>query len=148
MGFSYYLPLFPSLAKHYLEVDGGNYWLNLIFDTVANLTAAGNVTDKVSAIVLFGGALGALYSLLQFIAPSWGSIIDRIGRRPVLLHQCRRARSKLSHVVFAGSFSSLSLLVLLVESWAETSQLQPVVADITDKKNRAKGMQSSVFHLP
>ena len=34
--FSIIFPLFPSLAKHYLEVDGGNYWLNLIFDTVAN----------------------------------------------------------------------------------------------------------------
>ena len=30
VGFSIIFPLFPSLAKHYLEVDGGNYWLNLI----------------------------------------------------------------------------------------------------------------------
>ena len=75
VGFSIIFPLFPSLAKHYLEVDGGNYWLNLIFDTVANLTAAGNVTDKVSAIVLFGGALGALYSLLQFIATLFGGAL-------------------------------------------------------------------------
>ena len=86
VGFSIIFPLFPALAKHYLTVDADNYWLNLIFNSVANITAAGGVSDKISGIVLFGGALGALYSFLQFIAaPLWGAISDRIGRKPVLL---------------------------------------------------------------
>jgi MFS family permease len=37
-------------------------------------------------IVLFGGALGSLYSLLQFIiAPFMGRLSDRIGRKKTLL---------------------------------------------------------------
>src|SRR5690606_29438155 len=66
IGFSIIFPLFPQLAKHYLETDGDNYFLQLIFGGITNLTQVGGA--DVSAIVLFGGALGALYSLLQFIA--------------------------------------------------------------------------------
>jgi len=37
-------------------------------------------------IVLFGGLLGSVYSLLQFLfAPVWGALSDRYGRRPILL---------------------------------------------------------------
>src|SRR4051812_35339447 len=43
--------------------------------------------------------LGGIYSLMQFFfAPLWGSLSDRIGRRPVLLISL--AGSTLSYIIF------------------------------------------------
>src|SRR6478609_5785790 len=43
--------------------------------------------------------LGGIYSLMQFFfAPFWGSISDRVGRRPILLLSL--AGSTLSYVIF------------------------------------------------
>src|SRR5690606_32066844 len=104
IGFSIIFPLFPQLAKHYLETDGDNYFLQLIFGGITNLTQVGGA--DVSAIVLFGGALGALYSLLQFIAaPLWGSISDRIGRKPVLMLSVACLAISYGMWFFAGSFT-------------------------------------------
>jgi len=72
VGFSIIFPLFPSLAKYYLSVDADNTFLKFIFGGITELMSAGGT--NMSAIVLFGGVLGALYSLLQFLAaPFWGS---------------------------------------------------------------------------
>ena len=44
IGFSIIFPLFPSLAKHYLEVDSDNYFLRLIFDSINPWLNAGGGT--------------------------------------------------------------------------------------------------------
>ncbi|ATH09528.1 hypothetical protein BIY24_10010 [Halobacteriovorax marinus] len=141
VGFSIIFPLFPALAKHYISVDGDNFFLNLIFNGIETLTATGGA-GKLSSIVLFGGALGALYSFLQFIAaPVWGRISDRIGRKPVLLVSVFGLA--LSYVLwfFSGSFTTLIIARFIGGIMGgNISTATAVVADVTSKGNRSKGM--------
>ncbi len=141
VGFSIIFPLFPQLAKYYLSVDSDNFFLQAIFGSINALTAQGGLQDF-NSIVLFGGALGALYSFLQFIAsPLWGGISDRIGRRPVLLISVFGLF--LSYVLWfvSGSFTILILARLVGGIMGgNISTATAVVADVTQKENRAKGM--------
>ena len=122
-------------------MDADNYWLNLIFNSVASITAGG-VSDKISGIVLFGGALGALYSFLQFIAaPLWGAISDRIGRKPVLLVSVFGLALSYLLWFFSGSFTLLIFARLIGGIMGgNISTATAVVADVTTAKNRSKGM--------
>ncbi len=140
IGFSIIFPLFPQLAKHYLETDADNVFLKAIFGSIASLTQVGGA--DVSAIVLFGGALGALYSLLQFVAaPLWGTISDRIGRRPVLLISVACLALSYGMWFFAGSFTILILARIVGGIMGgNISTATAVVADVTIAKNRSKGM--------
>jgi ferrochelatase len=140
IGFSIIFPLFPALAKHYLTVDSDNFFLKLIFSSINALTDVGGTT--ISGIVLFGGALGALYSLLQFIAaPIWGSISDRVGRRPVLLLSIFGLFLSYVLWIFAGSFSVLILARIIGGIMGgNLSVATAVVADVTQENNRSKGM--------
>jgi MFS family permease len=105
-----------------------------------SITDGGNV--GMSTVVLFGGLLGALYSLIQFVtAPIWGGISDRIGRRPVLLISVFGLF--LSYVLwfFSGSFTLL--LVARAVGGLMSGNLSiasAVVSDVTDLKTRSKGM--------
>ena len=141
VGFSIIFPLFPALAKHYLTTDEFNSWIQMIFVLIgswADLGAAG----KGSVIVLFGGALGALYSLLQFLtAPFWGVLSDRIGRRPVLLISIAGLAFSYFLWFFAASFGILLLARFIGGVMGgNISTATAVVADVTQKENRAKGM--------
>src|SRR5690606_37561931 len=102
-------PMFPALAKHYMEVDGDNFFLKIIMNTISDFTEAGGGINM-NSIVLFGGFLGALYSLLQFFAaPLWGGISDKIGRKPVLLISTFGLFISYVIWIFSGSFTLLIL---------------------------------------
>ena len=145
VGFSIIFPMFPAMAKYYLEVNRDNFFLSGMMSLISNiqtisLTADG--TPQMTTIVLFGGLLGALYSLLQFIAaPFWGTVSDRVGRRPVLLISVFGLF--LSYVIwfFSGSFTLLIVARLVGGLMSgNLSIASAVVSDITDAKNRSKGM--------
>lgn len=145
VGFSIIFPMFPAMAKYYLEVDRENFFLSGMMILISNiqtisLTTGG--TPQMSTIVLFGGLLGALYSLLQFIAaPFWGTISDRIGRRPVLLISVFGLF--ISYVIWflSGSFTLLIIARLVGGLMSgNLSVASAVVSDVTDVKNRSKGM--------
>ncbi len=141
VGFSIIFPMFPALARHYLAVDGDNIFLRAIFGLVGDLQALGG-GGTAGSVVLFGGILGALYSLLQFVAaPVWGAISDRVGRRPVLLISIAGLLVSYLLWFFAGSFTLLILGRALGGLMSgNLSIASAVVADITDQKNRSKGM--------
>jgi ferrochelatase len=145
VGFSIIFPMFPAMAKYYLEVDRDNFFLSGMMNLISNiqsisLTADG--TPGMSTIVLFGGLLGALYSLLQFLAaPMWGAISDRVGRRPVLLISVFGLFISYVIWIFSGSFTLLIVARLVGGLMSgNLSIASAVVSDVTDEKNRSKGM--------
>ncbi|GAB4016198.1 MAG: hypothetical protein Fur0010_15810 [Bdellovibrio sp.] len=140
VGFSIIFPLFPALADHYLKVDRDNTFLKLIFDSIQTWTAAGETSFN--SLVLFGGVLGALYSLLQFIAaPLWGVLSDRIGRKPVLMISIFGLAISYGFWFFAGSFTVLIIgRIIGGVMGGNISTATAVVADVTEKSNRSKGM--------
>jgi MFS transporter, DHA1 family, tetracycline resistance protein len=88
------------------------------------------------------GLLMAVYSGAQFLfAPLWGQISDRFGRRPVILVSLVGAG--LAHILF-GLASSLWLLFLARGlaglCGANISTAMAYIADVTDEKDRSKGM--------
>ncbi len=143
IGFSIIFPLFPSLAKHYLTVDANNVFLKTIFGSIqaiSNYTASS--TSVFSGIVLFGGMLGAIYSSLQFVAaPLWGAWSDKIGRKPVLVRSLAGMAVGYAIWFFSGSFTLL-IISRIIDGimGGNISTATAVVADVTTKENRSRGM--------
>ena len=89
--------------------------------------------------------IGLLYSIFSFaqliFSPIWGSLSDRIGRRPIMLLSTFGA--VIAYIIFglAGSFAVLlfSRLVAGVMG-GNISTAQAYVADVTTPEERAKGM--------
>ena len=92
----------------------------------------------------YGGWLGASYALMQFLfAPFWGSLSDRIGRKPILIGSLvgdavfytlfglstHNIYGQFAARILAGIFSSASLAVA-----------QAYAADITPPHLRAMGL--------
>jgi ferrochelatase len=145
VGFSIIFPMFPAMAKHYLSVDADNYFLSAMMGLISNIQSISTGADGtagMSTIVLFGGLLGALYSLLQFVAaPLWGGISDRIGRRPVLLISVFGLFISYVMWFFSGSFTLLIAARAIGGLMSgNLSIASAVVSDVTDEKNRSKGM--------
>lgn len=145
VGFSIIFPMFPAMAKYYLEIDRNNFFLSGMMNLISSIQSISLSPDgapQMSTIVLFGGLLGALYSLLQFIsAPLWGGISDRVGRKPVLLISVFGLFISYVLWFFSGSFTLLILARLIGGMMSgNLSIASAVVSDITDEKNRSKGM--------
>jgi DHA1 family multidrug resistance protein-like MFS transporter len=87
--------------------------------------------------------LFTLYSLMQFLfAPLWGNLSDSIGRKPVLM--AGLFGSGLGLILF-GLSTTLPMLYLArgisgLMSSAALPTAMAYVADVTDEKNRGRGM--------
>ena len=86
--------------------------------------------------------LMAVYSLAQFLmAPVWGGLSDRIGRRPVMLFSLTMAAVCLAGFAWADTLVLLFVFrTLHGAAAANISTAQACVADLTTPENRAKGM--------
>jgi MFS family permease len=138
VGFSIIFPLFPDLLDHYLALSGeGSFLANLVVK-LEEFSGGG----ETAVVTLFGGLLGSVYGLLQFLfAAVWGGLSDRIGRRPTLL--VTLVGTALSYVlwIFAGSFAVLIAARVLGGIMAgNISTASAAVADTTTAADRAKGM--------
>lgn len=97
------------------------------------------------------GVMVASFSLMQFLlAPWWGRLSDRIGRRPVLL--IGLAGSALSYLLFglAGSFGLLLLSRIVAGGMGATVNVaQAYLADVSppDKRAGAMGLVGAAFGL-
>jgi len=142
IGFSIIFPLFPFLLEYYFELEGSDSLIGRVHATLTDLAGGEGAERDFYTIVLFGGALGSLYSILQFVfAPIWGRISDRHGRKPILLVTI--AGLTLSYLiwVFSGSFALLILSRLLGGAMGgNIAVASAAIADVTDEKSRAKGM--------
>ncbi len=91
------------------------------------------------------GMLMASFSIMQFLfAPIWGSLSDRIGRRPVILMGL--TGSVVFYTLFGIATIYQSLTWLFVTrigagiAGATIPTAQAYIADTTDNENRARGM--------
>jgi DHA1 family tetracycline resistance protein-like MFS transporter len=95
--------------------------------------------------------IGTIYSLMQFIiAPVWGNLSDRVGRRPILL--CTIAMTFAGHATFAAA-SSLAML-FIARGLAGTgagniATAQAVLADtnVASERSRAMALIGAAFGL-
>ncbi|MGI8787589.1 MAG: MFS transporter [Pyrinomonadaceae bacterium] len=88
------------------------------------------------------GLLFASYSLMQFIfSPILGSLSDRVGRRPILFFSI--IGSAVGYLFIGFAFALWMVFVgriIAGITGGNISTAQAYIADVTTKKNRAKGM--------
>ena len=144
VGFSIIFPLFPAMLDYYLP-NGPND-SNLLGQWIAPLfhwaESTGAANPKFMTSVLFGGILGSLYSILQFVsAPLWGTYSDRVGRRKVLLITIAGLALSYAAWFFAASFWVLVLARIVGGAMGgNLSVATAVVADVTKASKRSSGM--------
>lgn len=137
VGFSILFPLVAAIMRHYAAEPDGllGVWMQQVHAIAPGATA-------MQREALFGGVLMGLYALLQFLcAPFWGTLSDRIGRRPVLVLTILGNTLGYLLWVFADSFALLLLSrVVCGLAAGNISVATAAVADLTDAGNRARGM--------
>lgn len=141
LGFTLILPLLPSILDHYAQTgDGVYHTLQSVVDLFRE--AVGIPLEKKYNSVLFGGLIGSLFSLLQFLAsPITGALSDQHGRRPLLILTTLGLMS--SYAVWAVSRSfSMFLLFRVIGGICKgnVSLCTAIVADLPCPKARNRGM--------
>ncbi len=141
VGFSIIFPIFPGLLEHYVELEGADSVIGRLQTWLVELTGSRANADF-AVVTLFGGILGSIYSLLQFLfAPFWGSLSDRRGRRSTLLLTLFGTALSYALWFFAGSFALLIGARVLGGIMAgNISIASAAVSDTTSGADRAKGM--------
>lgn len=144
VGFSIIFPLFPAMLDYYLPNGAGDG--SLLGQLIAPLSAwaerSGAEDPRLMTAVLFGGVLGSLYSILQFVcAPLWGAYSDRVGRRKVLLITIAGLALSYAAWFFAASFWVLVLARILGGAMGgNLSVATAAVADSTTREKRSSGL--------
>ncbi|GBF49708.1 ABC transporter permease [Leptospira ryugenii] len=138
MGFSLLFPLFPKTITHFLY--SGNDPIFLLIHRWAQWLGEGG--DPKFTLVLFGGILGSLYSLLQFVsAPIWGKLSDRYGRKKILSLTTIGAVFGYILWLFSSQFWLFVLSRVITGCMGgNISVASAAMADHTDEKSRAAGM--------
>ncbi|KAL8789630.1 MAG: hypothetical protein Q9213_001066 [Squamulea squamosa] len=147
ISFTFILPLFPRLLEFYRNLEAADNSSSSVLNRIfLGLNAykrsfSRTISDRYD-IVLLGGALGSLFSLLQAIAsPFIGSLSDKYGRRTALLWS------------MAGNIASVALWVAATDfrtflasrfvgglSEGNVQLATAMAADISDEKQRSSTM--------
>lgn len=142
VGFSIIFPLFPAMLDYYMEIEGDSGLFGATVSFLERFTEVAGGPSDIGIIVLFGGVLASLFSLLQFFcSPIIGSLSDRYGRRPLLLISIAGLIISYAMWFFAGTFLMLVAARILGGLMSgNISTASAVVADVTSTRNRSKGM--------
>ncbi|KAK0105093.1 hypothetical protein ONS95_004544 [Cadophora gregata] len=152
ISFTFILPLFPSLLAYYRDLEApaqfssSNKSPSLLTHILTYLNAYkasfARPIDSRYDIVLLGGALGSLFSLLQaFASPIIGTLSDRYGRRIALL--CSMAGNILSVLLWVCATDFSTFLLSRVVGGLSEGNVQLAIAiatDISDEKQRGATM--------
>uniref|UniRef100_A0A3B3RX09 Major facilitator superfamily domain containing 10 n=1 Tax=Paramormyrops kingsleyae TaxID=1676925 RepID=A0A3B3RX09_9TELE len=141
LGFTLILPLLPSILDHYGRTEDSVYHsLQSLVNWFREAIGA-PVGTKYNG-VLFGGLIGSLFSLLQFLSsPLTGAASDCYGRKPLLM--LTTVGLMASYALWGSSQSfSLFLLSRVVGGVCKgnVSLCTAVVADLACPKARGRGM--------
>ena len=144
VGFSIIFPLFPAMLDYYLP-DGSSHegFLGQLIKPLFIIAENSGAEDpKFMTSVLFGGILGSLYSILQFIfSPLWGAYSDRVGRRKVLLMTISGLALSYAAWCLAASFWVLVVARILGGIMGgNLSVATAAVADSTTREKRSSGL--------
>ncbi len=141
IGFSIFFPLGPKLLAYYIAHESQGGLFSALIAQLESLAQAAHASQAAVA-ALFGGVLGSVYSLMQFVfSPVWGARSDRTGRRPVLLATIAGNAASYLILVFSGSFTLFLLSRILGGIMGgNLSVAIAAVSDVTTRENRAKGM--------
>ncbi|MCY4644855.1 MAG: MFS transporter [Bacteriovoracales bacterium] len=143
IGFSIIFPLFPKMVSYYLAREGDHLFIKGFFYLVERVETLFSLTPSPhTTVVLFGGVLASIYSLLQFLSsPLWGSVSDRWGRKKTLLVTSIGLAASHLLWVFAAPFSLLLLARFLGGLMSgQISVATAVIADVTTPQNRSAAM--------
>jgi MFS family permease len=142
LGFTVILPLLPSMLDYYSLTDETGLYnasLNSV-DTFRKIIKAPEM-DRLN-IVLFGGFIGSLYSLLQFFSsPIMGATSDIFGRKPILLLSTLGVL--VSYVLWSVSYSFPVFILSRVVAGVSkgiVSISTALVTDVTTTQDRPKAM--------
>lgn len=140
-GFSILFPLFPDVLRHYFALEGEASAIGRLVGSLRQL-AGSSENAEFLVQTLFGGILGSLYSILQFLfTPVWGGISDRFGRRPTLLFTLWGTLAAYGLWIFAGSFELLVVSRLIGGVMAgNLATVSAIVSDVTSERERTQGM--------
>ncbi|CAG8605944.1 4804_t:CDS:2, partial [Scutellospora calospora] len=145
LAFTIILPLFPRLLQDYREREQGDETtlLSWFLHQIHNFKQLiGGSNNPKWDLVLLGGALGSLYSFLQFVAsPIIGALSDKYGRRNTLL--VTMIGNILSTIIwlFSKSFGFFVLSRIVAGLSEGNVQLSiAIISDVTSKKSRSKGL--------
>lgn len=140
----------PVIADLKIDKRKMNMALGLMFLTVfIDLIGFGIIipllplyAEQFGANGLTVGLLLMSYSLMQFFfAPMWGSLSDRIGRKPVLLISL--TASAVGYLLWGSATSLLMLFVSRIVAGFGNANLavaQAYIADVTPEEYRSQGM--------
>ncbi len=142
VGFSILFPLMPALLAHYIPENGPETLIGRIETLLSGLSPAAAGGHGVVSLILFGGAVGSVFSILQFLfAPVWGRLSDRYGRRRILLFTTSLTDAGYLLWVVSGNFwMFLAARVACGIMAGNISVATAAVADATSAENRTKGM--------
>ncbi|CCX06467.1 major facilitator superfamily domain-containing protein [Pyronema domesticum] len=131
LSFTLILPLFPRLLDHYRS-QPSNTLLEAIFTYLNTFKSAFHrpISSRFD-VVLLGGALGSLFSILQAIAsPIIGALSDRYGRRTALLYSM--AGNILSVALWVSASTFPIFLASRVVGGLSEGNVQLAIAIATD----------------
>ncbi|KAI0105680.1 major facilitator superfamily domain-containing protein [Nemania sp. FL0031] len=147
ISFTFILPLFPKLLEFYRNSEAGpdskTTVLARILDGLnAYKSSFSRPIDSRYDIVLLGGALGSLFSLLQAIAsPIIGRLSDKYGRRTALL--ASMAGNILSVLLWVVAVDFRTFLASRIVGGLSEGNVQlatAIATDISDENNRGSTM--------
>ena len=137
LAFTLILPLFPALLDHYKKNDGPGGLYHVLEDKVKVYQRLLGAPERFNA-VLFGGFIGSLFSLLQFVAsPVIGGMSDLYGRRPLLLLSTAGIALSYAFWTVADSFG-LFVVARIIGGLAKgnVSLATAIVTDVSTPKTR------------
>ncbi|KAF2970694.1 hypothetical protein GQX73_g2917 [Xylaria multiplex] len=147
ISFTFILPLFPKLLEFYRNSEAGpgsrTTVLARILDGLnAYKSSFSRPIDSRYDIVLLGGALGSLFSLLQAIAsPVIGHLSDKYGRRTALL--ASMAGNILSVLLWVMAVDFRTFLASRIVGGLSEGNVQlatAIATDISDETSRGSTM--------
>ncbi|KAI0204298.1 major facilitator superfamily domain-containing protein [Astrocystis sublimbata] len=147
ISFTFILPLFPNLLEFYRNSEAGPGSGDTILARILNglnsyKSAFSRPIDSRYDIVLLGGALGSLFSLLQAVAsPVIGHLSDKYGRRTALLASMTgNIVSVLLWVVAIDFRTFLASRIVGGLSEGNVQLATAIATDISDEQSRGSTM--------